>query len=285
MMPITSSWPVRTPTPVALSTQAPALLWHQRPMMTPAPMLAPPSITECAPVFAPALLYASWMHRALVVLLVLSVTAPLVSARVQYRLPRVLLFGDSIATGYGLPAGDAFPARLLAVGRAQRRPFLLAVDAVDGRTVDSGLPRIALALRVHRPDVVVLAVGGNDLLRGTSPVALRVSMDRLVCISVRSGARVLVAGMLAPEDFGADYAAAFRAAFADSASRYGAAYLPFLLVGVAADPAYNQSDFVHPNRRGALRVALTVWSMLAALLPPIAVSTPPPPPRLLACDR
>jgi acyl-CoA thioesterase-1 len=115
-----------------------------------------------------------------------------------------------------------------------------------------------------RPDVVVIALGGNDGLRGIDVAATRANLSSAIELAQKSGARVLLAGMKLPPNYGPEYTSAFEAMFPALAKQHGVALLPFLLEGVAADPALNLPDGIHPNERGTEIVARNV---VAALLP------------------
>lgn len=110
--------------------------------------------------------------------------------------------------------------------------------------------------------VVVVALGGNDALRGLPVAELAKNLDAIVAGAVARGARVILAGMEAPPNNGPDYARAFHDVYPAVAARHGATLVPFLLDGVAGDAALNQADGIHPNPEGARRVADTVWRAL-----------------------
>ena len=178
---------------------------------------------------------------------------------------RIVAFGDSLTAGLGLPLEQAFPARLqerieLAGYRAQ------VVNAgVSGETTAGGLRRIDWSLEgdVH---VLILALGGNDGLRGLPVGQMRDNLARMIEAALDSGARVLLAGMEAPPNFGADYADRFRAAFRQLAAEYDVVFVPFLLEGVAGVAELNQADGIHPNAEGAERVAAHIWPALEPML-------------------
>jgi acyl-CoA thioesterase I len=172
--------------------------------------------------------------------------------------PKVVFLGDSLTAGYGLDADDAYPSvvqrRLSAAGiRAQ------VVNAgVSGDTSAGGLRRVDWALDGD-VRVLVIALGGNDALRGLGTEDLR---RNLAAIIERARARkvsVILAGMEAPPNLGAPYTSAFRQVYRDLAATYGVPLIPFLLEGVAGDAALNQADGIHPNAAGARRVADLVW--------------------------
>jgi acyl-CoA thioesterase-1 len=136
---------------------------------------------------------------------------------------------------------------------------------VSGDTTAGGLRRVDWVLR-SRPDVAVVALGANDGLRGLPTDAMEANLLAIVERLRAAGARVLVAGMQVPPNYGAAYTRAFQDVFQDVARRTGAALMPFLLDGVAADPRLNLPDGIHPNAAGHRAIAEHVWPHLVALL-------------------
>jgi acyl-CoA thioesterase-1 len=173
---------------------------------------------------------------------------------------RLLLFGDSLTAGYGLPAQDALPAQL------QRALDAAGIDAevvnagVSGETSAGGLARIDWTIGDAPPSHAIVALGANDGLRGLPPERMEANLDRILARLAARGTKVLLAGMAAPPNLGRDYAERFAAVFPALAARHGVALYPFLLEGVAGQPALNQQDGIHPNREG-------VGVIVAALLP------------------
>ena len=174
---------------------------------------------------------------------------------------RVVVLGDSLSAGYGLPAVDAFPARLEAALRARGHDVTIVNAGVSGDTTAGGRARIGWSLGdTPPPDAVIVALGSNDALRGLEPRATRDNLDAILAAVKAAGLPVLLMGTKAPRNFGADYVRDFEAVFPALAARYDALYYPFILEGVALDPALNQADGIHPNERGVAR-------MVAGFLP------------------
>ncbi len=173
----------------------------------------------------------------------------LTGAAVAEQPPRLAVFGDSLIAGYGLAAEDTLPVRLEAALRARGIAVEVLNAGVSGDTTAGGLARLDWML-ADRPDRVIVALGANDALRGLEPAEVEANLTAIVERLRASGAGVLIVGMLAPPNLGRDYESAFNAIFPRLAAHYGAPFHPFLLDGVAAVPALNQTDGIHPNPAG-----------------------------------
>jgi len=180
----------------------------------------------------------------------------------------VVALGDSLTAGLGVAADEAFPARLQARLRAEGYDYRVVNAGVSGDTTAGGLRRVDWALRAH-PDVVIVALGANDGLRGQSPPAIRANLEEIVARFQAAGARVLLAGMRLPPNYGAEYTKEFEALFPAVARRAKIALVPFLLDGVAADPRLNQADGIHPTAAGQQMIADRLWPHLRPLLRPV----------------
>jgi acyl-CoA thioesterase-1 len=161
----------------------------------------------------------------------------------------VLAFGNSLVSGYGLAESAAFPARLEAALIGQGIEARVVNAGVAGDTTAAALARLDWALG-DKPDLVIVELGANDALRGLDPSATRANLDAMLKRLDEAGVRVLLAGMLAPRNLGAEYAAGFDSIFPDLARMHGVELYPFFLDGVAADPSLNQPDGIHPNEAG-----------------------------------
>jgi acyl-CoA thioesterase I len=192
-------------------------------------------------------------------------TAPSTSASPvvnQSSVPRIIFLGDSLTAGLGLDVTDSYPS--LIQGRLKQRGYEFEVvnAGVSGDTSAGGLRRLAWAMADGDPKILVVALGGNDGLRGLAPEELEANLAAIIEQGQKRSMTVILAGMEAPPNFGADYTARFRAVYPSLAKRYAIALIPFLLEGVAGNPALNQSDGIHPNPRGAAIVADLVWNAL-----------------------
>jgi acyl-CoA thioesterase I len=178
---------------------------------------------------------------------------------------RLLVLGDSLSAGYGLPHEDGFQEQLAAALRAQGRDVTIIDGAVSGDTSAGGLARLDWALG-DGADAAIVELGANDGLRGVDPKEIE---KNLTAILDRLAARhipVLLTGMYAMPNLGADYASAFRAVFDRLGKRPGVLYDPFFLDGVAEVPSLNQADGMHPNAEGAKRVVARLLPLVDKLL-------------------
>jgi acyl-CoA thioesterase-1 len=179
----------------------------------------------------------------------------------------IVALGDSLTAGLGVASDEAYPALLEARARKAGFDYRVVNAGVSGDTSAGGLRRLDWILR-SRPDVVIVALGSNDGLRGQPIAALRDNLTTIVTRLRAAGARVLLVGMRLPPNYGAAYAGDFAEVFGTVARRTSVAFLPFLLEGVAGDPALNQPDGIHPNAAGQRIVADRVWTALRPLLRP-----------------
>ena len=164
----------------------------------------------------------------------------------------VLAYGDSLTAGYQLPPGQGFAPQLEKALRAKGRDVTVVGAGVSGDTSTQGRARVnwVLAGMKRAPDVVVLELGANDMLRGQPPATAKANLDAMVKAFQAKGARVLVAGMRASPNLGAAYVREFEALYPAVAKANGAALYPFFLDGVAAQPALLLGDGMHPNAKG-----------------------------------
>jgi len=177
----------------------------------------------------------------------------------------ILDFGDSLTAGYGLAPDQAFPPRLQAALHQRGIEARVVNAGVSGDTTAGGLARLDWAL-ADKPDLVILALGANDALRGIDPAAVRSNLDKMIQRIESSGAKVLLIGMLAPPNWGEEYKTAFDRIFPDLAKIYGVPLYPFFLEGVAMKPELNQPDGLHPNERGVAVLVDRIAPVVAGLV-------------------
>lgn len=179
--------------------------------------------------------------------------------------PRIVFLGDSLTAGLGLAAAESYPALIQA--RLDREGYRYEVvnAGVSGDTSAGGLRRLDWSLDGNA-QILVIALGANDGLRGLAPDELRKNLLDIIERGQTRGLAVILAGMEAPPNNGPEYTASFRATFTDLARERRLPLVPFLLQGVAGDAAFNQADGIHPNARGAQRLADAVWRILKPAL-------------------
>jgi acyl-CoA thioesterase-1 len=177
----------------------------------------------------------------------------------------VVCLGDSLTAGLGLVESQSYPSLLQRRVDEEQLGFEVVNAGVSGDTTAGGLRRLDWALQGD-VKVLVVALGGNDALRGLSVAEMRENLSTIVERARDRGVIVVLAGMQAPPNYGPEYTAAFRQTFVDLARQYRTPFVPFLLEQVAGDPALNQRDGIHPNGRGAEIVAETVWRALRPIL-------------------
>jgi acyl-CoA thioesterase-1 len=165
----------------------------------------------------------------------------------------ILAFGDSLTAGYNLPADQSFAAQLELSLRNQGRSVRVTNAGVSGDTSGGGLARLEWSLQ-DRPDLVILELGANDGLRGLSPETMRANLKAIITRLQESGARVILAGMRAPVNWGLAYKRDFERIFPDLADQHGLPLYPFFLDGVIRDQNLLLDDGLHPNAKGVARI-------------------------------
>lgn len=182
--------------------------------------------------------------------------------------PRLLVLGDSLVAGYGLPPGQSFPDQLQRDLAAVGTESVVINAGVSGDTTAGGLARLDWSL-ADNPHAVIIVLGGNDMLRGLPPEGTEANLNAIISRLRERGIEVLLAGMMAPRNLGADYVETFDAIYPSLATAHDIEFYPFFLDGVALEPALNLDDGLHPNRRGiaeiSRRILPTVERLLARL--------------------
>lgn len=162
---------------------------------------------------------------------------------------KIVAFGDSLTAGYGLPAQEAFPARLERALKAKGHNVEIENAGVSGDTASGGLSRLDWSI-ADGTDAVIVELGANDMLRGVDPKVTRQALDDILAKLKARNVPVLLAGMRAAPNMGADYAQAFESIFTDLAAKYDVVFYPFFLDGVAAQAKLALRDGMHPNAAG-----------------------------------
>ena len=177
----------------------------------------------------------------------------------------VVCFGDSITAGFGLDAGQSFPDLLQQDLDRRALRYRVVNLGVSGDTTQDGLARIFMAL-AEKPAIVVLELGGNDGLRGIPLAITQANLGQMIEQFQGAGARVVLAGMSLPPNYGPPYIQKFEALYTTLAAKYKVTLIPFLLEGVGAHDEFMQRDGIHPNAAGARKVEALVMKTMAPLL-------------------
>lgn len=181
----------------------------------------------------------------------------------------IVVLGDSISAEYGLARGTGWVALLGQRLAEQKLPWTVANASISGDTTSGGLARLPQVLSQHHPKVVVIELGGNDALRGLPMSATRKNLDAMVTLARAAGARVVIAGMMVPPNFGRKYQADFAQMYADVATAQKAALVPFIFKGIADRPDADdwfQADRIHPVAKAHPIILDNVWPSLKPLL-------------------
>ena len=175
----------------------------------------------------------------------------------------IVAMGDSLTEGFGVNPDEAYPAQLERRLRDDGYPVHVINAGISGETSSGALARVNWVLGLE-PDIVILATGGNDGLRGIDPALTQANLEQLVTTLQEADVEVVLAGMEMVENMGAEYTTAFRAIYPAVSATQEVTLIPFLLEGVATDPALNQPDFIHPTGEGYARVVETVYPYVTA---------------------
>ncbi len=180
--------------------------------------------------------------------------------------PVVLVLGDSLSAEYGLQRGQGW-VQLLANRLQQSGSNYTVVNAsVSGDTTSGGRSRLPALLKQHRPALIIIELGGNDGLRGLPVAGMQDNLATMIRASQAIGARVVVAGVRMPPNYGRDYTDRFYAAFANVAKQYSTALVPSLLEGFSDSADFFQPDRIHPSAQAQPRILQTVWPVLEPLV-------------------
>lgn len=178
----------------------------------------------------------------------------------------ILVFGDSLSAGYGLRTSDAWPSLLAEQLRTAKPGYTVINASISGETTAGGRTRLPAALAQHRPEILILALGANDGLRGLSLDAMRDNLQAMISAAQQARAKVLLVGMEIPPNYGPAFTAKFRTVFQDLAARNKTALVPFLLDGFGDKRDYFQADTIHPTAAAQPLILKNVWPKLRPLL-------------------
>ncbi len=193
-----------------------------------------------------------------------------IAAPAAARTVSILAFGDSLTAGYQLPPADSFPAQLQTALQARGYKATVHNAGVSGDTTTGGRARLDWVMKglASKPDLVIVELGANDSLRGIDPAITRANLDALVTKLVAGGHKVLIAGMLAPPNLGADYGTKYNRIFPELAKKHNAALYPFFMDGVVLQPKLQLADGMHPSRAGVGVIVQRILPVVLKNLPP-----------------
>ncbi|HET8553024.1 MAG TPA: arylesterase [Gammaproteobacteria bacterium] len=180
--------------------------------------------------------------------------------------PVILVVGDSLSAAHGIPAEAGWVALLAERLKQQDYDYRVVNASIGGDTTSGGLARLPGVLKHYHPSIVILELGGNDGLRGQPIEALRADLKRMIELSRRAGAQVLLVGVRMPPNYGPVYAQRFHQVYLDLARKMNVALAPKILAGVADRPGLMQSDGIHPTAAAEPKVLDNVWPALKPLL-------------------
>lgn len=180
--------------------------------------------------------------------------------------PKVVALGDSLTAGFGLTETESMPYLLQQKLQADGFDFEVVNAGVSGDTSLGGLERVDWVLEQENVKVMIVELGGNDLLRRMPVDAMKSNLSKIIEKAKAKGVRVLLCGMLAPPDVGLEYQREFQMSFPDLADKHDVPFLPFLLEGVALKKELNQADGIHPNAEGAKIMTDNVYKALRPIV-------------------
>ena len=206
------------------------------------------------------------LHSRWLPIIALALTA-LLAGQVRAETLVVLVLGDSLSAAYGIPVDQGWVSLLQRRLAERGFPHRVVNASISGDTSSGGLNRLPAALTREHPALVILELGANDGLRGLPIPMMTANLARLIDLAQQAGAKVALAEMRIPPNYGPLYTQRFQAAFGELAQRYHLPLIPFLLDGVAGNPALIQDDGLHPRAEAQPRILDNVWPTLAPLLP------------------
>lgn len=206
-----------------------------------------------------------WMVAALLLAAVVTTLPEGAQSQAKATPVRIVVLGDSLVAGFQIKTSDAFPAQLERALKARGHAVEVANAGVSGDTTAGGLERVAWAVP-EGTDAVILELGANDALRGLDPAWAKATLDKIVTHVKAAGAEVLLAGMLAPRNWGEKYTQAFDAIYPALAGKHGTLLYPFFLEGVVADTRLNLGDGLHPNAKGVAEIVRRILPTVEQLI-------------------
>ena len=179
---------------------------------------------------------------------------------------KVILFGDSLMAGYGLPKEDHLS--LVLENKLKQDGFNIQVinGSVSGSTSSGGLNRAEWSLSDPEIDLIILGMGANDMLRGIQPSETTKNLEQIIEIAKKKEIEIILAGMISPTTHGIKYKKDFDSIYPKLSKKYNLLLIPFLLEGVALNPSLNQQDGIHPNKQGTIKISENIKKSIIAFL-------------------
>lgn len=179
---------------------------------------------------------------------------------------KILIYGDSLSAAYGLPKQQAWPQLLQNKLESEHFQYTVVNASISGETTSGGVSRIEATLKQTNPDIVILALGANDGLRGLPIKEMFNNLNHMITLCKKSGAQLLLIGMKIPPNYGPQYTQAFSESYQNLSKQHQIPLVPFMLENVAAQPHLIQDDGLHPNALGQPIILQNIWSRLTFLL-------------------
>ncbi len=198
--------------------------------------------------------------------LVVSILVALPANAKQTSQQTIVVFGDSLSAAYGIPQHEGWVALLQQRLNQQNHDYQVVNASISGETTSGGLSRFGNMLKLQKPNIVLIELGGNDGLRGLSEVETHNNLEAMIQQSKKSKTKVLLIGMKIPPNYGLKYSQQFSENYQTLAKKHGAALVPFLLEGVASNPDLIQADGLHPTAAAQAKILENVWPILTKML-------------------
>ena len=197
-----------------------------------------------------------------VLMLLLSITMPVTAAEQKV----LLVMGDSLSAAYNLPTQQGWVALSAARMKTSHPQWRVVNASISGETSSGGISRLPAALKIHKPNLVIIELGANDGLQGLPLVQTRKNLSQMIQLAKASQAKVLLIGIQIPPNYGKAYTQGFAANYSELARQEKITLLPFLLAPIATDRKYFQRDQIHPTAAGQIKLRDHVWPVLKPLL-------------------
>ena len=181
-------------------------------------------------------------------------------------LKKILIVGDSISASYGINPKSGWVNLLANKITQEKIPYQVINASISGDTTINGVNRLPALINKHKPDIVIIELGGNDGLRGIQINVIQNNLERMIKASRINGAKILLAGMKIPPNYGRRYTQSFHQIYLNLADKYSISLVPFMLEGVGGQASLMQADGIHPTAKAQPLIVETVWKYLSLML-------------------